>query len=111
MSRAFILVLDSVGVGSAPDAERYGDIGAVRAKERQKLRPIWAIDAPRWPAGHGKSGTVGNDCQTSTAHNYQAGYRAKADIPSIVDHSGSPALRMPSSYLARSWRRRSGAKS
>ena len=28
MSRAFILVLDSVGVGSAPDAERYGDIGA-----------------------------------------------------------------------------------
>lgn len=28
MSRAFILVMDSVGVGSAPDAERYGDAGA-----------------------------------------------------------------------------------
>jgi phosphopentomutase len=28
MSRAFILVMDSVGIGSAPDAERYGDTGA-----------------------------------------------------------------------------------
>ena len=28
MSRAFILVMDSVGIGSAPDAERYGDGGA-----------------------------------------------------------------------------------
>jgi phosphopentomutase len=28
MSRAFILVLDSVGIGSAPDAARYGDAGA-----------------------------------------------------------------------------------
>lgn len=28
MSRAFILVMDSVGIGSAPDAERYGDAGA-----------------------------------------------------------------------------------
>jgi phosphopentomutase len=28
MSRAFILVMDSVGVGSAPDADRYGDAGA-----------------------------------------------------------------------------------
>jgi phosphopentomutase len=26
--RAFILVMDSVGIGSAPDAERYGDAGA-----------------------------------------------------------------------------------
>ena len=28
MTRAFILVLDSVGIGSAPDADRYGDAGA-----------------------------------------------------------------------------------
>ena len=28
MSRAFILVLDSLGVGGAPDAARYGDVGA-----------------------------------------------------------------------------------
>ena len=28
MSRAFILVMDSVGVGAAPDADRYGDVGA-----------------------------------------------------------------------------------
>lgn len=28
MSRAFLIVLDSLGVGGAPDAERYGDSGA-----------------------------------------------------------------------------------
>ena len=28
MSRAFVIVLDSLGVGGAPDAERYGDVGA-----------------------------------------------------------------------------------
>jgi phosphopentomutase len=28
VSRAFLLVLDSVGIGSAPDADRYGDGGA-----------------------------------------------------------------------------------
>lgn len=28
MSRAFIIVLDSLGVGGAPDAERYGDAGS-----------------------------------------------------------------------------------
>src|SRR5512134_3121525 len=28
MPRAFILVLDSVGIGGAPDAARYGDAGA-----------------------------------------------------------------------------------
>jgi phosphopentomutase len=28
MARAFVLVLDSVGIGAAPDADRYGDQGA-----------------------------------------------------------------------------------
>jgi len=28
MSRAFLLVLDSLGIGAAPDAERFGDVGA-----------------------------------------------------------------------------------
>ena len=28
MSRAFLIVLDSLGVGGAPDAGRYGDVGA-----------------------------------------------------------------------------------
>lgn len=28
MARAFIIVLDSVGIGAAPDADRYGDAGA-----------------------------------------------------------------------------------
>lgn len=28
MARAFLLVLDSFGVGGAPDAEQYGDLGS-----------------------------------------------------------------------------------
>ena len=28
MSRAFLIVLDSVGIGAAPDAARYGDEGS-----------------------------------------------------------------------------------
>ena len=28
MARAFLFVLDSFGIGGAPDAERYGDLGA-----------------------------------------------------------------------------------
>lgn len=28
MSRAFILLLDSFGLGAAPDADKYGDAGA-----------------------------------------------------------------------------------
>ena len=28
MSRAFLLVLDSLGIGGAPDADRFGDVGA-----------------------------------------------------------------------------------
>ena len=28
MARAFLIVLDSVGIGSAPDAARYGDEGS-----------------------------------------------------------------------------------
>ncbi len=28
MARAFILVLDSFGIGAAPDAEKFGDVGS-----------------------------------------------------------------------------------
>jgi phosphopentomutase len=28
MARAFLFVLDSFGIGGAPDAEAYGDLGA-----------------------------------------------------------------------------------
>ena len=28
MSRAFLIVLDSLGCGGAPDAEKFGDLGA-----------------------------------------------------------------------------------
>ena len=40
MSRVFLFILDSVGIGGAPDAEKYGDKGAntfVHIAERMKL--------------------------------------------------------------------------
>lgn len=40
MSRAFLFILDSFGIGGAPDAEKYGDTGAntfVHIAEREKL--------------------------------------------------------------------------
>lgn len=45
MSRAIILVLDSLGIGSAPDADRFGDAGAdtlghIAAWRAQQGRPL-----------------------------------------------------------------------
>ena len=40
MSRAFLFILDSLGIGGAPDAEKYGDTGAntfVHIAEKKKL--------------------------------------------------------------------------
>ncbi|CAM5196702.1 phosphopentomutase [Alishewanella longhuensis] len=46
MTKAVILVLDSFGIGSAPDAAKFGDVGAntfasiARAFQAQKQRPL-----------------------------------------------------------------------
>lgn len=40
MKRAFIMVLDSFGIGATEDAERFGDVGADTARViSQKLVP------------------------------------------------------------------------
>jgi phosphopentomutase len=43
MSRAFLFILDSVGIGGAPDAERFGDRGA------NTLAHVAAAAAPALP--------------------------------------------------------------
>ena len=40
MKRAFIMVLDSFGIGATEDAERFGDVGAdTQGRHHQKLVP------------------------------------------------------------------------
>ena len=44
MSKCILIVIDSLGVGEAPDAENYGDIGANTfgnvAKANGQLNPV-----------------------------------------------------------------------
>ena len=54
MSRAFLFILDSFGIGGAPDAEKYGDEGAntfVHIAESTELHisPIWPPSALALP--------------------------------------------------------------
>lgn len=52
MARAFFIVLDSVGIGGAPDAERFGDVGA------NTLGHIAEACATGQGDGHGRSGKL-----------------------------------------------------
>jgi phosphopentomutase len=52
MPRAFLLVLDGLGIGGAPDAERFGDVGA------DTLGHIAAGCAAGQGDGHGRSGPL-----------------------------------------------------
>ncbi|EDP65486.1 phosphopentomutase [alpha proteobacterium BAL199] len=52
MTRAFLVVLDSVGIGGAPDADRYGDTGA------DTLGHIAEACAAGGGDGHGRSGPL-----------------------------------------------------
>lgn len=52
MSRAFILVLDSLGIGSSVDADRFGDVGA------DTLGHIAESCAAGQGDGHGRSGPL-----------------------------------------------------
>lgn len=52
MARAFFIVLDSVGIGGAPDAERFGDAGS------DTVGHIADACAAGRGDGHGRSGTL-----------------------------------------------------
>jgi len=52
MARAFFIVLDSVGIGGAPDADRFGDAGS------DTLGHVAAACAAGGGDGHGRSGPL-----------------------------------------------------
>ena len=37
MKRCFLVVIDSLGVGEAPDADKYGDLGTILSQMLQML--------------------------------------------------------------------------
>ncbi|WP_036173163.1 phosphopentomutase [Massilia sp. 9096] len=107
MSRAFILLLDSFGLGALPDAEKYGDLGANTLGHIAK----WAADsgAPlhlpnlekiglgaaahkasgEWPVGfqkrEGFSGAWGVAREQSTGKDTQSGHWEIAGVPVRFD--------------------------
>jgi phosphopentomutase len=57
MTRAVVVVLDSFGIGAAPDAERFGDVGA---------NTLGSI--ARWAADQGRPLHLPNLCRLGLAH-------------------------------------------
>ena len=107
MSRAFILLLDSFGLGALPDADKYGDTGANTLGHIAK----WAADAGKpmslptletiglgaaahkasgeWPAGFAKrdgfTGAWGVARERSTGKDTQSGHWEIAGVPVLFD--------------------------
>lgn len=107
MSRAFILLLDSFGLGALPDADKYGDAGANTLGHIAK----WAADSGKpmdlpnletiglgaaahqasgaWPQGFTKrdgfSGAWGVAREQSTGKDTQSGHWEIAGVPVLFD--------------------------
>lgn len=107
MSRAFILLLDSFGLGAAPDADKFGDVGANTFGHIAK----WASDSGKpmqlpnlerlglaaaahsacgeWAAGFtmrdGFTGAYGAAAEQSTGKDTQSGHWEIAGVPVNFD--------------------------
>jgi phosphopentomutase len=107
MSRAFILLLDSFGLGATPDADRYGDTGAntfghIAAWAAQNGQPLQLPNLERlglaaaarsasgeWAAGFdqrdGFTGAYGAARERSTGKDTQSGHWEIAGVPVEFD--------------------------
>jgi phosphopentomutase len=107
MSRAFILLLDSFGLGATPDADRYGDVGAntfghIAAWAADNGRPLRLPNLERlglaaaahsasgeWAAGFdqrdGFTGAYGAARERSTGKDTQSGHWEIAGVPVEFD--------------------------
>lgn len=107
MARAFILLLDSFGLGALPDAERYGDAGtntfghiarwaaqqgqplALPALERLGLAAAGHKASGQWAEGFaqrdGFSGAWGVAREQSTGKDTQSGHWEIAGVPVLFD--------------------------
>lgn len=107
MSRAFILLLDSFGLGALPDADRYGDTGAntfghIAEWAAQEGKPMSLPNLERlglaaaahkasgeWAAGfdqrEGFTGAWGVAREQSTGKDTQSGHWEIAGVPVLFD--------------------------
>jgi phosphopentomutase len=107
MTRAFILLLDSFGLGALPDADRYGDAGAntlghiaqwatdngaplaLPHLERLGLGAAAHQASGAWPAGFalrdGFTGAWGAARERSTGKDTQSGHWEIAGVPVLFD--------------------------
>jgi phosphopentomutase len=107
MSRAFILLLDSFGLGALPDADQYGDAGAntlghIASWAASQGQPLalphfesLGLGAAahqacgQWPAGFAKrdgfSGAWGAARERSTGKDTQSGHWEIAGVPVLFD--------------------------
>ncbi len=108
MTKAVILVLDSFGIGSAPDAAKFGDVGAntfasiARAFQAQKQRPLQLPNLARLglvkaataaskgvaPAVEDTAdcvGAYGYACELSSGKDTPSGHWEIAGVPVLFD--------------------------
>jgi phosphopentomutase len=107
MSRAFILLLDSFGLGALPDADKYGDAGAntlghIAAWAAKEGKPMRLPNLERlglgaaahkasgqWPVGFdqrdGFTGAWGAAQEQSTGKDTQSGHWEIAGVPVLFD--------------------------
>ena len=107
MSRAFILLLDSFGLGALPDADKYGDTGAntfghIAAWAAREGKPMSLPNLERlglaaaahkasgeWAAGFGQrdgfTGAWGVAREQSTGKDTQSGHWEIAGVPVLFD--------------------------
>jgi phosphopentomutase len=107
MSRAFILLLDSFGLGALPDADKYGDAGAntlghIAAWAAKEGKPMSLPNLERlglgaaahkacgeWPLGFnqrdGFTGAWGAAREQSTGKDTQSGHWEIAGVPVLFD--------------------------
>ena len=107
MSRAFILLLDSFGLGALPDADKYGDLGAntfghIAAWAAKEGKPMSLPNLERlglaaaahkasgeWAAGFsqrdGFTGAWGVAREQSTGKDTQSGHWEIAGVPVLFD--------------------------
>jgi phosphopentomutase len=107
MSRAFILLLDSFGLGATPDADKYGDTGAntfghIAAWAAKEGKPMSLPNLEKlglaaaahkacgeWAAGFGQrdgfTGAYGVAREQSTGKDTQSGHWEIAGVPVLFD--------------------------
>lgn len=108
--RIFVIVLDSLGIGALPDADRYGDVGAdtfghiadtVKTMEIPNLKklgllnlhPADSMEAEKEPAGKFfRMAEASNSKDTMTGHWEFMGLKTEKPFRTFTEHGFPPEL-------------------